>query len=275
MADTTAHAITFEGDFKGPVGLQLWSVREYTRDDVAGTVAKVHRMGFREVELAGTYGMKAAAFRQVLDEAGLQATSMHTGYDRFRDSLEVVLDEAEALGPRYLGVAWIPHEGDEPFTDEMARQAADHFNTWGAAAKERGLQFFYHVHGYEFRPGADGSTPFDAMVAATDPEAVQYEMDVFWVKHSGTDPAALLRKYPDRWALMHIKDMKQGTPTGDYSGGAPAETDVPVGTGQIDYSSVLQAARDAGVARYYIEDESTDPLESIPQSIAFLETVTF
>ncbi len=274
-ADTTAHTLTFEGDFKGPLGLQLWSLRAYTRDNVAGTLARAHDMGFREVELAGTYGMKPAAFRQILDQAGLDATSMHTGYDRFRDSLDVVLAEAEALGVEYAGVAWIPHENGQPFTEAMAREAAAHFNAWGAAARERGLTFFYHVHGYEFRPGPDGTTPFDVLVAATNPEAVRFEMDVFWVTHPGADPAALLRKYPDRWALMHVKDMKQGTPTPDYSGRAPAEADVPVGTGQIDYRAVLEAAAEIGLARYYIEDESTDPLANIPRSIAFLESVAF
>ncbi len=276
MTDTTSsHTLTLAGDFDGPLGLQLWSLREYTKDDVAGALARVHAMGIREVELAGTYGMKPAAYRQMLDEAGLMPTSMHTGYERFRDSLNVVLDEAVTLGVPYVGLAWIPHDNEQPFTDAMAREAAAHFNTWGAAAQARDLQFFYHVHGYEFRPNDDGSTPFDVLVAETDPDAVKFEMDVFWVTHPGVDPAALLRKYPDRWALMHIKDMKQGTPTPDYSGHATAEADVPIGTGMIDYAAVLEAAEEIGLSRYFIEDESTAPLEHIPQSIAFLESVKF
>jgi len=273
--EMTTPAIALAGDFQGPLGVQLWSVRNYAADDVTGTLATVHDMGFAEVELAGTYGMTPMAFRDTLRAAGLDATSMHTGYERFRDSLGVVLDEAQALGVTYAGVAWIPHQDDMPFTDDMARAAAKDFNEWGAAAHERGIQFFLHVHGYEFRPGPDGATPFDVIATETNPDDVKFEMDVFWVTRSGTDPSALLRKYPGRWALMHIKDMKTGTATSDYSGHASEDADVPVGTGMINYAEVLGAAKEVGVAKYYIEDESVTPLENIPQSIAYLEKLTF
>lgn len=275
MNDTTHKHITFEGDFEGPLGLQLWSLREYTAGDLAGALQTARTMGFREVELAGTYGLTPSVFRKMLAAADLKGTSMHVDHDRIRDSVDVVLDEAVALAVEYVGLAWIPAQYREPFTFETARTEADYLNTWGAAAKARGLQFFYHVHGYEFAPGPDGRTPFDVIVEETDPGLVEFQMDVFWVANTGTDPAALLRRYPDRWTLMHVKDMKKGHQTGDHSGGAPAEADVAVGTGQIDYAGVLRAAKEIGIKRYYIEDESTDPLGNIPQSVAFLEKVQF
>jgi sugar phosphate isomerase/epimerase len=265
----------FTGDFDGPLGLQLYSLRNEFPSDVPGTLAKVRQMGFRTVETAGTYGMTPAQFRQELDRAGLDAVAGHAPYERFRDSTTAVLDEAEALGLDYIGVAWIPHPEGQPFTVQMAREAAANFNRWGQAARERGLRFFYHVHGYEFQPTADGTVPFDVMVAETRPEDVAYEMDVFWVAHPGVDPAALLRKYPNRWELMHIKDMRQGVQTPDYSGHAPPEAQVPVGTGQINYRAVLQAAEEIGVKHYFVEDETTDPLGNIPQSTRFLEGVTY
>jgi sugar phosphate isomerase/epimerase len=157
----------------------------------------------------------------------------------------------------------------------MARQTAADFNRFGEAAAARGLTFFYHVHGFEFRPNDQGTTPFDVLVEETDPQNVKFEMDVFWTALPGVDPAALLRKYPDRWELMHVKDMKKGWPLGDHSGQAPAEADVPVGTGQIDYAGVLRAAAEIGVDRYYIEDESTTPLDNIPLSIDYLKSVDF
>ena len=264
--------IAYAGSFRGPLGLQLWSVRERMEQDVPGTLAWVRQQGFTEVELAGTQGMTPQAFRQELDRAGLRATAMHVGYERMRDSLDAALAEAETLGARNIGVAWIPHEGS--YTPEMARATAADFNRWGQAARERGLRFFYHTHGYEFEPAADGTVPFDVLVQETDPENVTFEMDVFWVAHPGQDPAALLRKHPDRWKLMHIKDMKQGT-VGDFSGGASPEANVPVGTGQIDYRAVLAAADEVGVEQYYIEDESTDPTANIPRSIEYLKTVSY
>lgn len=271
-----AQGIELRGDFRGPLGLQLYSLRRELAADVPGTLQRVYALGFREVELAGTYGLSPQQFRQELDRAGLRATSMHESYERFRDDLAGVLADARTLGVRYVGTAWIPHPAPAPLTVEQARQAAADFNRWGRAAREQGLQFFYHIHGYEFFPGTGGVLPMDVLMQETDPEAVKFEIDVFWAAWPGQDPAALIRKYPGRWVLMHIKDMKKGIPTGDHSGTAPPdETEVPVGTGQIDYRAVLRAARDVGLDRYYIEDETSDPFPSIAQSIQFLQTVRF
>lgn len=271
-----AREFRLAGDFRGPLGIQLYSVREAMRGgDVAGTLARVRALGFREVELAGTYGMGAAQFRQLLDRAGLRASSMHTGYERFRDSLPAVLAEAKAVGARYVGVAWIPHPNG-PMTVERAREAAADFDRWGKAARAEGLQFFYHIHGYEFVPGAGGAVPMDVLVRQTDPAAVKFEMDVFWAALPGQDPVALLRKYPGRWALMHLKDMRRGVARTVQTGGAnPDSTEVPVGEGQIHYRGVLRAARRAGVARYYLEDETAEPFATVPRSTRWLERVRF
>ncbi|HET8655735.1 MAG TPA: TIM barrel protein [Longimicrobiaceae bacterium] len=273
LAQAAPHTLALKGDFHGPLGIQLWSVRNQMAKDVPGTLAWVHDQGFREVELAGTYGLGAEQFRQALDHAGLRATSMHVDYDALSDSLDKVLDHARTLGVQYIGVAWIPHQGQ--FNPEMARKAAADFNRFGKAAHQRGMQFFYHTHGYEFQPAADGTIPFDVLVRATDPQDVKYEMDVFWVTRPGQNPVALLQEYPGRWMLMHVKGMKKGTPTHDFSGGAPADAEVAVGQGQIDYPAILRTAAKLGLKEYYIEDETTDPIGNIPQSIRFLETVRF
>ncbi|MDP9347546.1 MAG: sugar phosphate isomerase/epimerase, partial [Gemmatimonadota bacterium] len=264
------------GDFRGPLGVQLYSFRNQLPKDVPGTLRRIHDLGFREVETAGTYGLTPPQFRQELDRAGLRATSMHVGYERLRDSLPAVLADAKVLGARYVGTAWIPHPGNQPITVELARRTAADFNRWGRAAREQGLQFFYHIHGYEFQPGTGGVLPMDVLMRETDPEAVKFQMDVFWATLPGVDPAALLRQYPNRWELMHIKDMRKGVPTNNHSGTAPPdETEVPVGTGQIDWRAVLRAAREIGLDRYYIEDETADPFGSVAQSIRFLQTVKY
>ena len=274
-AQADAGAVPLRGDFRGPLGIQLYSVRGPARTDVPGTLARVRSLGFREVELAGTYGLCASAFRAMLDQAGLRATSMHVGYERLRDSLPAVLAEAKTLGAPYVGTAWIPHPGGA-MTAPLASQTAADFNRWGRAARAEGLTFFYHIHGYEFQPGADGARPIDVLMRETDPAAVKFELDVFWAARPGADPAALLRQYPNRWALMHLKDMRQGVATNVHTGAAPAdESEVPVGTGQIDYRAVLRAARDVGLAKYYIEDETSAPFTTIPQSITWLQSVKF
>jgi sugar phosphate isomerase/epimerase len=269
------HDLDLRGDFKGPLGVQLYSVRNEISKDVPGTLARVRALGFREVELAGTYGLTASQFKAALDRAGLRATSMHVGYERFRDSLPAVLDEARTLGVRYLGTAWIPHN-DGPLTEEAAHRAAADFNAWGRSAQERGFQFFYHVHGYEFQPGASGTLPMDVLMRETSPDAVKFEMDVFWISRPGADPVAWLRKYPTRWRLLHLKDMKKGTATNVNTGSANAdETEVPVGTGQIDYRGVLRTAREIGVEKYFVEDETAEPFATMPQTVRWLETVRY
>jgi sugar phosphate isomerase/epimerase len=255
--------------------VQLYSVRNAISKDVPGTLARVRALGFREVELAGTYGLTASQFRAELDRAGLRATSMHVGYERLRDSLTAVLDEARTLGVQYVGTAWIPHN-DGPLTEEAAHHAAADFSAWSRAVRERGLQFFYHVHGYEFQPGASGAVPMDILMRETPDDAMKFEMDVFWISRPGADPVAWLRKYPTRWRLLHLKDMKKGTPTNVDTGSAnPDETEVPLGTGQIDYRGVLRTAREVGVEKYFIEDETAEPFATMPLSVQWLATMRY
>lgn len=271
---TSVHDFTFHGDYTGPLGLQLYSVRNEIPHDIPGTLARVRALGFREVELAGTYGLTPAQFRTALDSAGIRATSMHVGYEQYRDSLQTVLADAKTLGVQYVGTAWIPHKG--VFTEADARRTAADFNKWGKAAKAQGLQFFYHCHGYEFVPGADGVVPMDVLMRETDPDAVKFEMDVFWISRPGQDPVAWLKKYPTRWRLLHLKDMRKGTPTNVNTGAANADSaEVPIGSGQIDYRGVLRTAKEVGVQKYYIEDETSHPFTTMPQSIDWLESVRY
>jgi sugar phosphate isomerase/epimerase len=256
-----------------PVGVQLYSFRDAFKSDVRGTLKRVHDLGFRDVELAGTYGLTAAQFRTLLDSAGLHASSMHVAYEQFRDSLPQVLADAKTLGVRYLGTAWIPHP-DGPISVGLAHEAAAHFNAWGRAARERGFQFFYHVHGYEFVPGDKGALPMDVLMRETDPAAVTFEMDVFWATLPGNDPVALLETYPTRWRLMHLKDMKKGVATNVKTGAANADsTEVPVGSGQIDYRGVIRTAKRLGVQKFYLEDETRDPFATVPHSIRWLRGI--
>ena len=267
--------IKYAGDFPGPVGVQLYSFREQFKGEVPATLAHVRALGFKEVELAGTYGMTAERFKQLLDSVGLQATSMHVGYEQFRDSLPAVLAMAKTLGVKYLGTAWIPHK-DGPIDEALAKKTAADFNKWGAAAHDQGIQFFYHAHGYEFKPGANGQTPMDVLMAQTDSNNVKYEMDVFWISRPGADPVAWLKKYPSRWRLLHLKDMKQGTATNVHTGSAdPDSAEVPLGTGQIDYKNVLKTAKEVGVDKFFIEDETKDPFTTVPQSIRWIEAVKY
>ena len=133
---------------------------------------------------------------------------------------------------------------------------------------ENGLKFCYHPHGYEFRPYENG-TAFDYMVKNTDPKYVNFEMDVFWVKHPGQDPVTLLKKYPNRFLLLHLKDRKPGT-VGNQDGHAPDETNVVLGEGDVGIAAIMKEAKKIGIKYCFIEDESPNAVEQIPQSLEFL-----
>src|SRR5437868_2195922 len=135
--------------FKGPVGLQLYSLRGSFAKDVPATLDKVKAFGIKYVELASTYNLPPEKFKQMLDERGLVPVSAHFPYERFRDDVEGIAKEAKVLGLKYAGIAWIPHNGD--FDEKTAKQAAEVFNKAGEALGKHGIKFFYHTHGYEFR----------------------------------------------------------------------------------------------------------------------------
>ena len=259
----------------GPVGLQLWSLRVSLPKDLPGTLHKVRAMGFREVEGAGLWGHTAAQLRAALDTAGLRCTSAHMGMERLSADLSGALAEAKALGASDVVCPWIPH--GKIFTRDDALRAAEAFNGFGKAAHEEGLRFGYHCHGYEFVPATEGTLAaaggelFDVLMGAADASLVELQIDTFHAYHAGADPARLIEKHGARVRSLHLKDEKKGFPIEAGSAGAPPEADVPVGTGQIDFPAVLRAAAKAGVSRYYVEDESNDPLSHIPESVAYLE----
>lgn len=258
-------------DFKGPVGLQLYSLRADFAKDVPGTLKKVRDMGFKYVELAGTYNLSPAQFKEALDAHGLVPIAGHFPFERFRDDAEGIAREARTLGLQYVGCAWIPHQGD--FTEKQCRETAAVFNRAGEVLWKHKLKFFYHTHGYEFQPHGNG-TLFDLLMSETKPRFVRYEMDILWTVHPGQDPVQLLRKYGKRFELMHIKDLKKGV-QGDLTGHTDVTNDVILGTGQMDLPAILKAAKKAGVKWYFIEDESPGAAEQIVQSLKYLEGLAF
>jgi sugar phosphate isomerase/epimerase len=255
-----------------PIGVQLWTFREQAKTDPAAMLKMARAMGISHVETAGLYNMTAAQLASALGAAGLRATSMHVGYDDLKKNPDVVIANAKALGAKYVGLAWYPHQG--AFKESDARQAIADFNSFGKTMKDAGLTFFYHNHGYEPVPYGNG-TLYDLIVRETDPNLVKFELDVLWAYLPGVDPAAMIRKYPGRFRLMHIKDMKPGVARGSMSGGLPAEQQAVIGQGQVNWPDLLSAAEKDGLEYYYLEDETPDPVNNVPPSIAYLQSLRY
>ena len=253
-----------------PVGLELYSFRDQFAKDVPGTMARVKQMGFREVEVAGTYGMNTGDFRKLLDQHGLKAIGVGASFEDLEGNVPKVLTEAKTLGAKYVVCFWIPHAGDA-FTVRDADRAIDVFNTAGSLLAQNGISLCYHTHGYEFQTYNDG-TFFDYLAENFDPKYVNFEMDVYWVKSPGYDPVALLQKYPKRFPLMHLKDRKPGTPDSN-NGKADVESNVALGQGDIGIAGIMKQAKKSGVKHFFIEDESSRSMTQMPQSLAFLENL--
>lgn len=272
---TSSSSVGTGPSFKGPIGLQLYSLRGIFTKSVPQGLATVQGYGLRDVELAGTYNLAPEKFREMLLAHGLNPIAGHFSYDKLRDDPESVAKEAKALGLKYAGTAAIPHKG--AFDEAQAKAAAAVFNRAGQVLAQHGLKLFYHCHGFEFQPGviAGNRKAMDILIRETDPKLVDFQMDILWVTYPGEDAAEWLLKYPGRWLSLHLKDLKKGVPTGIHTGGTDPNNDVVLGTGQMNWPKILSAAKKSGVKYYFIEDESADAVNQIPQTLKFLEQVRF
>jgi len=265
-----AFAMGLQATHAQEIGLQLYSLRNQFKTDVPGTLAQIKSWGIHEIEGGGTYGLPMDEYKKLLAQNNLKMVSIGADFQKLADDPQAVLDEAKAFGAKYVMCAWIPHNGDNFTIDDMKKAQAV-FTKAGKLLYDNGITFCYHTHGYEFRP-YEGGTLFDYLVKNTDPRYVNFEMDVFWVKHPGQDPVALLKKYPKRFKMLHLKDRKPGT-EGNQGGHAPEETNVVLGQGDVGIAAIMKAARQIPVKHYFIEDESPNPVEQIPQSLQYLKSL--
>ncbi|MFD2589148.1 sugar phosphate isomerase/epimerase family protein [Croceitalea marina] len=251
------------------IGLQLYSLRAQFPKDVPGTIAQIKSWGINVIEGGeNTYGMEESKFIDLLNKNGIETASVGASFEELRDNPEETLRRAKAFGATYVMCAWIAHK-DDHFNIENAKEAVKVFNASGEFLKKEGIQLVYHPHGYEFKPYEDG-TLFDYM--AKNEESFDFEMDVYWVVHGGEDPFALFERYPEKFKLMHLKDMKKGT-VGNHTGHGDVETNVVLGSGMIDIKALMLKGKEMGVEYMFIEDESSRVVEQIPQSLDFLRKI--
>jgi len=255
--------------YTAPFGVQTYTFRRSIGKETAKVLDTIRLMGFTEIE-GGGGRMHPADFKKLCDERGISIPSTGAGYDDLLNKIDSVVWRAKLLGSKYVMCAWIPHDNNV-FTLENAKKAVDDFNRAGKILKENGLIFCYHAHGYEFQPYENG-TLLDYLFRNTNPAYVSFQMDIFWIQFGGGDPVALLKKYGNRWKLMHVKDMRKGTKK-DLTGGTSTENDVALGTGELDLPAILKAAKKAGIRHYFIEDESSNITTQLPQSIIYLKSL--
>jgi sugar phosphate isomerase/epimerase len=250
---------------KAPVGLQLYSVRALLPKDFDGTLVKLAAMGYKNVEAAGYYNKTAAEWRKSMDAAGLRCTSTHHPLPLLQQHEDEYIEFAHTAGLEYI-VSPSPAKKDPtakgPLTLDDWKYSAGELNRIGEKVKAAGMRLGYHNHTPEFQT-LDGVLVYDELLHSTDPAHVFFEMDCGWVAAAGKDPVAYLSKTPERFPLLHVKDMVKG------DNGQPHST--VMGKGFIDYRPILSAA--TGLKQYFVEQEEFqgDILDELRQDAEYMK----
>ncbi len=284
------------------IGLQLFSLPQLLQQDLKKGIEMIAAMGYNELELFGPYpfsvtaakdrwaevtrpyggiqsgyfGQSQKEFKQLVQENNLKVSSLHTDLQTLEQKIDELCDAANDLGASYVILPSIPAERRTSL-DDYKRMAAT-FNTIGEQAKKRGVRFAYHNHGYGWL-AENGLRPIDLIFNGTDPSNVFFQMDVFWTAAAGVDPATCLREHPNRYHLMHLKDMKEavrfankGEDSGEWFSLFPAITSC--GEGVLNLKEIVKTAQEVGVKHFYVEqDIAPQPRVSLQQSHQYLDQI--
>lgn len=274
LATASAAAIT-QAKTLSTIGVQLYTVRSILPEKPMETLKSLEEIGYRECEVVGS-GMDK--IWDSLIQTKMRPVSLHLDTQLFMKNvakLPAALDDAASKKFQYVVCPYIA-PADRGGVDVM-KKLADTLNSAGEKCKAAGLTLAYHNHAFEFAPVEGGSgTLLDVLMKATDPKLVHLEMDAMWVKVAGADPSAVLAQYKGRVPLMHLKNVKAGVES-RFNEGIPKEAFAEVGQGVIDFQKVLQAAAEAGVKHYFVEQDQTpgNPVDSLRGSFEYLKKLNF
>ena len=214
------------------VALELYTVRDETKRDFAGTLRRVAQLGYAGVEFAGYGDLTAQEMSALLAETGLRVAGTHLGLDALQDpQLDASISYCKDIGCSIIVLPWLAHEWR---TQEGMRALAPRLNAIGRRCQEHGITFGYHNHDFEFTR-VDGGYLLDYLLQATDPSLVKIELDVYWAAYAGVDPVSYLQALADRVALIHLKDM------------AADRSMTEVGKGILDMQRICEFARVRGL----------------------------
>jgi sugar phosphate isomerase/epimerase len=272
LAASRVPSSLFANPYGKPIGLQLYTLRDELQKDMLGTLKAVAAIGIKEVEIYDLYGKTPAEFAKILKDNGLSAPSGHYMTHHLRGNWEKEIENAKILGMKYMVNAIL--EPAESKTLDDYKRLAELFNKAGTQTRKAGIQYCYHNHNFEFQKFGN-TTPYDYLLQALDSTLVKFEMDCFWVTHAGQDPVAYFKKYPGRFPLLHIKDLK-GHPAPIQEKDDRMGLFAPVGQGTIDWKRIFAAAPGGGMQHFFIEQDWCEqpPLKAVEMSYAYLHRMT-
>ena len=266
-----------ESDTVAP-GATLYTVRDLMDDDPKGVLKQLADLGYVNIEATSYedgkfYGMEPAEFKTYLSQLGLVPLSVHQGGVTLENADQLIAD-SKAAGFQYFVIPIPPmgHFAFDPETRTMSmtgtvEEVTDIINQIGEKCRAAGMEVLYHNHDFELKPNQDGVVPLEYFLEHTDPEAVNFQMDLFWMKRAGADPLEYFEKYPGRFKIWHVKDMDS---QGRFA---------PVGTGSIDFKRVLAKKEASGMEYYIVEQDMTfdgqEPLEALQISYKNLGEIGF
>lgn len=255
---------------KKEIALQLYSIREvigspenYAKNHVE-VFRKLASWGYTAVEAAsydqsrGTfYGVSPKQFRADCEDAGLRCLSSHATRGLNAEELEnhdftAALqwwDKAIA-DHKAAGMSYIVTPGwGMPKTLQEAQTLCDYTNAIGRKCKEAGLKYGYHTHSNEFRK-VEGQVWIDYLMQHTDASVFFWQMDTYWCVMAQQSPVQYMKKYPGRFAMLHIKDL--------YELGE---------SGMLGFEPIFRAAGTAGLEYPVVEMEGTDGTIDIMEGV--------
>jgi sugar phosphate isomerase/epimerase len=250
------------------LGIQLYMVKEDMEKDTRGTLKNLGEMGYTQIESYGGskgmfWGMSNKEFQKLAKGFGLTLISSHYNDDKM--GFEKQAELAAEIGMKYLICPW---KGPQKSIDKF-KTFADEFNKNGEICKKHGMRFGYHPHDYPYKK-VDGQLPIDVLLANTDKELVDFQMDFYYTVTEGQDPEAYIKKYSPRFKLCHMRDvLKNRLPKGSEE-----ESACDLGQGIINYPHLLSTGLDHGMKYFFVEQSRfyhETPLQSAKVNIDYLK----
>ena len=235
---------------------QLYTVREHMRtpEQIAEGLGKIRAIGYTSVQVSGIGAIAPEQLKEILDREQLTVCATHVPWQRLKEDLDHLVSEHKLWGCRHIGLGAMPGEyrKDREGWVQFARDA----NAIARKIKDRGLQFIYHNHAFEFQK-FDGVTALEILMEETDPDAFHFELDTYWIQVGGGNPVTWIEKAAGRMKVIHFKDM------GNTGANEPVMTEV--GEGNLEWPEIIEACRQAGVEYAAVEQDicRRDPFESL------------
>lgn len=230
-------------------GIQLYTLRNELEKDYIGTLKKVAKIGYKNVEIAGFDAMKSKDLREALEDLGLKAPSSHIGLEILEDKLDWVMEYSQEIGCKNIICPWYKPENYEEYM-----KLSEKLNHIGELCYSNNIQFGYHNHDHEFNI-YNGKMGLDIILDNTDPRFVKSELDTYWVQFAGKDVVGTIKKYSNRIPLIHLKDMEK----------SEERFFTEVGNGVMDFKAIINAGKENGCKQFIVEQDvcRKDPIESI------------